>query len=47
MSMDIFDKVLENIDEKYPFFIVPQTHFGFIGGNWFVLYSLWNHIHMV
>ena len=24
MSMDIFDKVLENIDEKYPFLLSPK-----------------------
>ena len=47
MSMDISDKVLENIDEKYLFSLSPKTHFGLIGGSRFMHYSLWNHIHMV
>ena len=31
MSMEIFDNVLENIDEDYPFFVIPHTHFHSIG----------------
>ena len=30
MSMDMFDNILENIDENYPFSLSPQTYFGLI-----------------
>ena len=33
MSMDIFDKALENIDENYSFSLSPTLIFGFIGSN--------------
>ena len=48
MSMDIFDKTLENIDENYHYlFIVTQTDIGLIDSNWCMFYSLWNTFHMV
>ena len=42
--MDIFDKVLENIDESYPFSLSPKLIYGFISDNRYMLYNLWNHI---
>ena len=33
MSMDMFDNVLDSIDENFLFFTFSQTHFGSIG-NW-------------
>ena len=31
LSMEMFDNVLENIDENYPPFVTPNTYFGIIG----------------
>ena len=34
MSMDIFNNVLKNIDEDYPFSLSPKTH---ISSIWYLL----------
>ena len=47
MSMDIFNNVLENIDEDYPFSLSPKTHISSIGTYWHMYYSHRNSIHMV
>ena len=47
MSMELFDNVLENIDENYPFSLSPQTYFGFIDISGHMCYSHRNNIHMV
>ena len=47
MSMDIFNKVLGNIDENYPIFDVTKTNISSIGIYWFVYHSHRNSFHMV
>ena len=47
MSMELFDNILENIDEDYPIFIISQTHFGLVNNYGCMCYSHRNYIHMV
>ena len=47
MSMDIFNKVLGNINENYPIFDVTKTDINPIGMYWFVYHSHRNSFHMV
>ena len=46
MSMELFDNVLENIDEDYPFSLSPQADFGLIDICGHMCYSHKNYIHM-
>ena len=43
MSMDIFDKTLETIDENYAFSLPPKLILALL----IYVYSLWNTFHMV
>ena len=47
MSMDVFDKTLEMIDEHYPFFIITQIDLGFVDSDWHMFYNFCNTFHMV
>ena len=47
MLMDIFKKVLGNIDENYPFFDVTKTDISSIGTDWFMYHNHRNSFHMV
>ena len=47
MSMDIFDKTLETIDEHYPFSLSPKLIIGITSSWWYMIYSYWLTIHMV
>ena len=38
MSMKLFDNLLENIDEDYPFSLSPKTHSGLINNYWYMCY---------
>ena len=46
MSMDMFDNVLDNIDEDYPFTLSPKLIFGSIGDCGHVYNSPRDNIHM-
>ena len=47
MSMDMFNNVLENIDENYPFFNISQTYFGSIGNHGHMCNCPRGNFHMV
>ena len=47
MSMDMFNNVLENIDEDYPFSLSPKLHISSIGTYWYKYHSHRNTFHMV
>ena len=47
MSMEIFDNILENIDEDYPFSLSPKNHFGIIGVSGHMCDCHRNNLHMV
>ena len=47
MSMDMFDNVLDNIDDDYSFTLCCQTHFGSIGDCWHMCNCPRDNIHMV
>ena len=47
MSMEMFDNVLENIDEIYPLFVTPNTYFGLISDSGCMCNCPRNNIHIV
>ena len=47
MSMDMFDNVLDNVDENYPFHTFSQTQFGSIGNCEHMCDFPRDNIHMV
>ena len=47
MSMDIFDNVIDNIDEKLPFYSLSQNHFGSISDCGHMCNCPRDNIHMV
>ena len=47
MSMDIFKKVLGNIDENYPFSMSPKPYISSIGPYWYMYHNHRNSFYMV
>ena len=47
MSMDIFNKVLENIDEDYPFSMSPKLILALLVTYWPMYHSQRNSFHLV
>ena len=47
MSMDMFNNIIDNIDEDYPFSLSPKTHFGSLSNCGHMCNCPWNNVHMV
>ena len=47
MSMDMFDNVLENMDEDYPFFIISYTYYGLTDNHRHMCNCPRDNIHIV
>ena len=47
MSLDIFNKVLENIDKNYPFFDVTKINIGSVNTYWPMYLNHRNSFHLV
>ena len=47
MLMDVFRKVLGNIDEKYPFLMSPKLILAPTGTYWFMYHNHRNTFHLV